>query len=426
MLAADPKPKYSLRRILPALQLREISMRRFTLVVLVLLVSSPLVGNPIALRDDARKGTPPDTKESDLNIEMVSEAVTLRLSRISEPVVRRGGWSGFERELAVARLDVRGSYKFKNHGQKQTLDIGFPCCGRVEAQSISVEMDDTKLEAIPPDSESIEIGILDYWMKWKAEFPADSECQMTVEYALTLYGEREAGYIIQTGAEWKGNIGTAVVSLTLGDGFTSGHLREVGPAASLEVNGGEYTWKLKDIEPDGDDDVWFRFSLETWDEKIEQMRSEAKNSWTGRFDLATALAAPPLSGEELNELYAEQQGRFLSALEALLPRTSETADKVTIFDDTPPPEPLPEGGYVGSANESGLDAIFEDVVSLAIRAVRAFPAEKRFRDVLKGMVKIMKASDAENLFLDCDGTSEQVSLGDPGLIYDAEEVLSGD
>ena len=123
---------------------------------------------------------------------------------------------------------------------------------------------------------------------------------------------------------------------------------------------------------------------------------------------------------------AEQRDQFLSALEGLLPRSSETENKLAIFDDTPLPEPNPEGGYFGNENDSGLDAIFEFAVKLAIRAVRAFPAEKRCRVVLEGMVKIMKASDAEKLYLDCDGESEQVWLGDPGLIYDAEEVLSED
>ncbi|MCA8915774.1 MAG: hypothetical protein KDB90_10210 [Planctomycetes bacterium] len=401
-------------------------MRSFVLILLVLLIASPLAGNPIALGDETKKGSPPDTKASDLEIEMVSETVALRLSRVTEPMVRRGGWTGFERELAVARLGVHGTYKFKNHGAARSLEIGFPCCGRVESKSIRVAMGNTKLEAIPPDAESVEAGILDYWMKWKAEFPANTECEMTVEYALVLYGERDAGYIIQTGADWKGNISTASVSLTLGDGFNAGHLREIGPAANLEEKGGEYTWRLKDIEPDGDDDVWFRFSLETWDEKIEHMRSEAKKNWGGRLDLAEALAEPPLSGEEFSELNAEQRDQFLSALEGLLPRSSETENKLAIFDDTPLPEPNPEGGYFGNENDSGLDAIFESAVKLAIRAVRAFPAEKRCRVVLEGMVKIMKASDAEKLYLDCDGESEQVWLGDPGLIYDADEVLSED
>jgi len=389
----------------------------------LLIVSASLLANPIVIDDSREAQAPAPATRDEVAVAMTSEDVRLTLTPERGLVLREG----FRREPSAARLDVKGTYKFTNPGEQVELLIGFPCGGKVEAASVVVTMNGAKLATEPYEPEKNED---DYWfgdwVKWKATFAGNGESEMIVEYSLVLYDKRKIGYILHTGSSWKDRIRDISVSLTLDKGFTIGHLRAVEPTEGLtRSEDGVLTWRYKDMEPSRADDIQVEFSTESWDETIQRMEEDARKSWRARLRLALALAEPPLAADkDLGELTKAQQDRFLTALERAVPRFDEREGQLTLHDDTPLREPLPDGGSPFE-DEDGLDDVFEDIVRLAMRAVEELESEPRARAVLIKLVNILKASEAETLLFECDGVTTRATLPIPDYMREnAEDRLA--
>lgn len=395
---------------------------RIFLLLAILFVSAPLLANPIVIDDSREARAPAPATNDEVDVRMESEDVRLSL-RPELGLIRR---NGFEREPSAARLDVKGTYKFKNPGAEVALLIGFPCRGNVEAESVVVTMDGAAIKAEPYEPEKDED---DYWfgdwVKWKATFPK-GECEMKVEYSFVLYDKREVGYILHTGASWKDSIRDIAVSLTLAEGFTVGHLRRVEPADGMTQSAdGVFAWEYQDMEPGLADDILVEFSLESWDDKIKRMGQGATQSWRARLELLGTLSEPPLvDSSDFGNLTKTQRDGFLAALEAAVPRFDEKEGKLTVYDDTPAREPLPEGGSAYDFGDS-LDDVFVDIISMAILAVEELKSEPRARGVLQKLVKVFRASEAGTLHFESDGVRTAVTLSASDYILeDAESVLS--
>lgn len=397
-------------------------MRTFLLSA-ILLVAMPLMANPIVIDDSRETQAPSPATNDEVAVAMASEDVRLTLTP-ERGLVRR---EGFRRDPSAARLHVKGTYKFTNPGEQVELLIGFPCRGKVEAASVVVTMNGARLATEPYEPEKNED---DYWfgdwVKWKATFAGNGESEMIVEYSLVLYDKRKIGYILHTGSSWKDAIRDISVSLTLAKGFTIGHLREVEPTEGMtRSEDGVLTWRYEDMEPSRADDILVEFSTESWDEKIQRMEEDARKSWRARLEVAKALTEPPLEEiKDLGELTRAQQDRFLSALERLVPRFEEKDGQLTLHDDTPPREPLPDGGSPLEWDDR-LDGVFEEIVRLAVQAIDEIGPEPRVRAVLEKLVKILRASEADTLHFECDGVTTQATLPTPSyLLGNAEDRLT--
>ncbi len=392
-----------------------------------------VLANPNPAPEPREIGTPIPMKEiPDFQIEMLSENVTLTLMRA--PIDPKGG-RGQPYEGASARLAVSGDYRFKNYGDAQTLDICFPCRDKLEAETVKVSLDGKEGKARPM-GEDDEVGtpwggwMYESWMTWKADFPAKAECTMHVEYTVVMRELYEAGYIVKSGAPWKGKIGKANFTLKFAEGFKADFVRKLSPADSVKFKDDVYTWEFKDFEPDNSHNISIGYALESWKDKVARMRERATN-WQKKYVLAERLARPPLTGK-LADADAEKREDFLAALEALVPRSKEAGEKLIIYSDLPVRMPTrdPED-YEDRRNDdydyddSFVDSYFE-IVELATRALRELPTEKRARAVLQSLVKILRACHNDKLYLDGDEQDNQVHENCDELVLQEAEVALHD
>lgn len=180
--------------------------------------------------------------------------------------------------LGKDRLDVKVTFHLENLGAKTSLQVGFPMTSIDELKDFKVEIDGKKegpaLVTAPPVKEQGEHDFT-YWLAWEMSFAPAEKKTVVVSYNVAtlerafavreessseweeyLGGEdveaslarRRSYYILETGAPWKGPIGKAVVRLSLKDGLTTAHLRELSPPpTSRTASGAE--WVFTDLEP---------------------------------------------------------------------------------------------------------------------------------------------------------------------------------
>ncbi|MCC6741365.1 MAG: hypothetical protein IT452_20145 [Planctomycetia bacterium] len=203
--------------------------------------------------------------------------------------------------LAKDRLDVKVTFHLENFGAQTSLQVGFPMTSMDELKDFKVEIDGKKespaLVNAPPGKDNDEHAF-SYWLAWDMSFAPAAKKTVVVSYNVAtvertfsireewgsewetwLGGEdveaslakRHARYILVTGAPWKGPISKAVVRLSLHDGLTAAHLRELSPPpTSRTASGAE--WTFTDLEPTEDVEITF-CPAATLDREIEITRA---------------------------------------------------------------------------------------------------------------------------------------------------------
>lgn len=194
-------------------------------------------------------------------------------------------------ELSLTDLHVKVTFHMKNTGPETRIREGFPIGAYQDAlkdfvydrDGKTVDMEIVDLNSGKPDSDFPRgHRVSDYWYVWETVYPAHTEIVDTVTYTmpLTLAGSRgnyesfRGGYILHTGAAWKGVIERVVVTMTFKNGMTKGHLRELGPAGFIVTETGAQ-WTLSNIEPTKNDDIKVEINPQsTIDEVIVQTLSQ--------------------------------------------------------------------------------------------------------------------------------------------------------
>lgn len=281
--------------------------RTFLPLALVLAV---LMARP-TYADDCRVGLTPDGvyPVDDPDIALVEEEVTVTLSRESP----RESWA----ECVFA---------FQNEGPAKEILMGFPAAADITAdfQDAPTAADRTSFhdfrtfriypdgsqEEIPvsletsvaPPGRSEETPRYSSWYVFPVSFKAGERVVLKNTYRTknTVWsnGEVGTGYVLRTGALWKGPIGRARVTVDLG-GIPLHALTDLSPG-TFRVEPERLVWEARDIEPSFDLSVRFSIRLFSEDE-IEAMGEEFEREVERRKEaFARVLALDPADhGEEL-------------------------------------------------------------------------------------------------------------------------------
>ncbi|MBI2921628.1 MAG: hypothetical protein HYY18_11150 [Planctomycetes bacterium] len=234
--------------------------------------------------DPLGSGMTPQPRGAEVPVALASEVVDLVLSK--------------------DRLSVKATFQMENLGAETAFEVGFPTSYDDDLKDFAVEAGGRKLAASLAEKQT-NYGhktVTDYWLVWPMKFAAGEKMTVVVTYwvepnedyfdirggsssgwdvrfggeeALERMNRRSSGYILKTGAPWKGPIGSAVVKLTLEDGLTSAHLRDLSPApASREA--ARVVWKFESFEPAEDIAFGFNPSL-TFDAEIKAVEAALAN-----------------------------------------------------------------------------------------------------------------------------------------------------
>ena len=157
---------------------------------------------------------------------------------------------------------------FKNEGKAITIEVGFPenvprkdwgDNTRIYAFKASVDGKAcavTRKKGSKPVSDELENLVYPYWHTFKVRLEKNQTVKVKNSYwtynTMDSMGGISAGYILKTGAVWKGPIGKADINLTIkgfmpyNDLFASG---DESYAPSEVSSSGVVKWRLKDFEP---------------------------------------------------------------------------------------------------------------------------------------------------------------------------------
>jgi len=269
-----------------------------------------------------------------IEVAMAAEEVDLRLSSV-----------GKEKD----RLEVTAVFTMRNPGAPAEFETGFPVGAYKDVfESFSVHVAGKKVdfdlvnrggpepasararaEAGPRDGP-------DYWYVWKGAFPS-GESRHEVRYRVKIVRHNmsgSTGYVLHTGAAWKGPIGKATIRLAFGPGYSPDHILSLSPTEGARREKDRYVWELTDIEPTGKGDIRIVYSEGSNAESLERVRAEAKSSWVGRENLVRVLARRP--GNWLrSRMTPEELDEYLGALEGLVAEGKERDGKLVFPENDP-------------------------------------------------------------------------------------------
>lgn len=181
--------------------------------------------------------------------------------------------------LGSEEARVKAVFSLKNTGKEgEKLEVGFPTAVMPGEYSVSREKVDVKRwgDAVIRDFKASVDGkevkaeakhanqTKEYyvrgWLCWTMEFDAGQARTVEVSYRFATRDDnyttssplrnRQATYILKTGAGWKNAIGSAKVILEFGE-ITDRHLIKAAPEPTSK-EAGSWTWQWKDWEPDTD------------------------------------------------------------------------------------------------------------------------------------------------------------------------------
>jgi len=202
--------------------------------------------------------------------------------------------------LEPEKLAVTARFTLHNTGKAHELQVGFPMIYKGELQDFVAKVNGVavatsqEVKAIPGSKKPRQ----EHWVVWKMSFAAGKKEAVEVTYWVRphqdmlrihnmireWFGDREkdkrfapltAGYVLVTGAPWKGPIGKAVVNLRFAGGLTARHLQASSPAGAKEADG-VLTWTFKDFEPT--EDIRFTFGRMAVAEEIAEYEKIAGES----------------------------------------------------------------------------------------------------------------------------------------------------
>jgi hypothetical protein len=249
------------------------------------------------------------------------------------------------------RTSVEAVFFFRNPGPAVRLQMGFPGHARFTDFRAWVDGETARprlvtLPKIPEGAQNLEARRYARWFVWTVRFGAGARVTVKVTYRTPPESRRFAfnwpdgsasesacwnnpeegalhdrmkeywtGYVLRTGAAWRGPIRKARVEVRL-KGLDLETLRSVLPDGAKKVDGG-LVWEFRDFEPDEDIFVTYNPVL-TLDEEIEAFEkisrpeiSRGVHEYFWRpFHLISLYRKKGGNEERIEELYGEIIDRF--------------------------------------------------------------------------------------------------------------------
>jgi hypothetical protein len=227
--------------------------------------------------------------------------------------------------------------------EKEELEVGFPTAaqprnftwnskdgmnvtewGPSTIRDFSAKVDGQDVKAGPKQGTSMDAH--KGWLCWPMTFDANQKRSVDVRYSVNTrddnYSEpssllnRQATYILKTGAGWKNNIGEAVIILDL-EGLSAENIVRTAPEPALKEKS-SWTWRLKDFKPAADILIQYRVYA-TAKEAVEKLAAKLKangayvEGWIDYADNLLAVNEPLKAAEAFARLHdlEKQEGHAL-------------------------------------------------------------------------------------------------------------------
>ena len=289
--------------------------------------------------DPLGSGMTPRPRDREVTVAMASEVVDLELSK--------------------DRLGVKATFQMENQGAETAFEVGFPTSYDDDLKDFAVEAGGKKLQASLAEKqiEGPFKSVTEYWLVWPMKFAAGEKMTVVVTYwvkpndrglwirdessstwddrfgeeGIALMNRRTTGYILKTGAPWKGPIGSAVVNLALADGLTSAHLRAMSPPP-VSIEAARVVWKFESFEPTKDIEVTFNPNL-TIDEEIKAVHAAIANPEEGYPPLGDDMLFLLLLAD-LHGLKGDVRGRLATYEKLADLAMSQHAEEMTVDPNT--------------------------------------------------------------------------------------------
>lgn len=228
-----------------------------------------------AYADDAVIGRTPEGvyPMMDTEVEMTSESIIVDLDR----------------------SEVECTFTFLNTGEAREVSMGFP--GKLNEDMGSMFSDDVSLSLsdfrayvngveIPVEKEKgvqpeIDMPFYNEWYTFTVPFGAEETVTVNNTYtyqpSYNSIGDVFTGYVLQTGATWKGRIGKARVEFKLGS-VKPWQIEQLRPGG-FRFEGNSIIWERSSIEPTYDLEILYN----TWhysDEFLEMMEANNEDAST--------------------------------------------------------------------------------------------------------------------------------------------------
>jgi hypothetical protein len=253
-------------------------------------------------------------------IEMTAEVVTITLGSDDARVkavfqLKNTGKEGEKLEVGFPTAVMPGSYTWSS----EKVDVH--TWGDATIRDFKASVDGKEVKAEAKHANQTKEYFIRGWLCWAMEFDAGQERTVEVSYrfasrddnytASSPLRNRQATYILRSGAGWKGNIGSAKVILEFGD-ITGSHITKAAPEPTSKEKG-SWTWQWKDWEPDTDILLQYR------------VYADAKEAVA---KLADVVSKKPEDGDALLDL-ADNQLELKSWEDA-----AKTLEKLGALEDT--------------------------------------------------------------------------------------------
>lgn len=353
----------------------------------------------------------------DLEVAMASEEVHLTLGR----------------EGQGETLGVDATFHMRNDGPEVAFEEGFPVGPinnmtgfsiSIDGQPVKAELIDRKAGAGPDENH-------DLWYVWKATYKVGAESVRVVKYSIGIshFSEyRTTGYVLHTGAAWKGPIGKAVVTLRCAGKIAFDHITDLRPRRDAELKDGVCVWTRTNLEPTEADDIEISYNnAATWAERIAKLRAATATAWSPRQELVFTLedAAARQARERMTEPELDD---YLGALALAIAEAKEQDGKLVLPATEPeqidlsnlPPDaaaamrqamagrtsPRP---YVQSDDGEVITRLFDR----ALAAAAAYPDSARAREVLASYARLGQAFLDGTLYADAKPLVVHRSVREP-------------
>lgn len=281
-------------------------------IALALLVSVIIFRPAPVHADVAPPEQPPGSNPSpyngeSTNVEMTAETVTITVGNVvslANP--------GFEDETVEA--DVKAVFTMKNTGTStESMKVRFPLMSPSgmgdgffnfpEIQNFVVSVDGSQVawevleQPNPLDDEYPPIK----WAAFSVTFPTGAVVMIEVEYTIQSTGylpEARFAYVVETGAGWKGPIGSGEIILHLPYEASSENLflSEYQTQPGYTIDGTQLRWSFANLEPASDDN-WHATILSpaAWQRILDLRQTAAEspqdaNAWRNLGELYESIA----------------------------------------------------------------------------------------------------------------------------------------
>jgi len=181
-------------------------------------------------------------------------------------------------ELGKKTMSVKAVFHMYNEGPELKIKEGFPeghYKNILKNFTVTCRGETVKTDIINLYGEGKKIHnkiIHDYWLAWENTYPANSQQDIEVTYTVDIPGHNfpdgtpdpnmhYTGYILHTGAAWKGVIGQAKIILTFKDGLTPLHIMNIARPKKAVIEKDKIIWTFKNLEPSQKDNINFSFFI---------------------------------------------------------------------------------------------------------------------------------------------------------------------